>query len=66
MSLTVTPLLIFILPSTMLYLGNQDDLGRQIAVLYPFVAMSIVMLLLGLALYSLPRYRTFRALLWSY
>ena len=66
MSLTVTPLLIFISPSTMLYFGNQDDLGRQIAVLYPFVAMFIVMLLLGLALYSLSRYRPFRALLWSY
>ena len=66
MSLTVTPLLIFILPSTMLYLGNQDDLGRQVAVLYPFVAMSAVMLLLGLALYSLSGYRPFRSLLWSY
>jgi hypothetical protein len=65
-SLTVTPLLIFISPSTMLYLGNQDDLGRQVAVLYPFVAMSIVMLLLGLALYRLSRYRPLRAPLWSY
>ena len=66
MALTVTPLLIFISPSTMLYFGNQDDLGRQIAVLYPFVAMSIVMLLLGLALYSLSGYRLFRSLLRSY
>jgi len=66
LSLVPTPLLIFIAPSTRLYLRNRAQLSHQLEVLVPFVQLSLVLLAVGVGLYLLSRYAPFRYALWVY
>ena len=67
LSLTPTPVLLFVSTSADIYLRNQSLLQYQYQVLAPFAKLSLLALLLGLLLSALSRYfRGFRVLLWAY
>lgn len=66
LSLVPTPLLVFVSSSAALYLKNQDQLQRRLEVLLPFGAIFFLMVVLGLLLYGLSRFRAARLCLMGY
>ena len=65
-SLMATPLLVFVSSANTLYLRNQPEFQHQLQVVTPFLKLSLVTLLMGLALYALSKYQPFRPLLYAY
>ena len=65
-SLLATPLLVFVSSANTLYLRNQTEFQHQLQVVTPFLKLSLVTLLMGLALYALSKYQPFRPLLYAY
>lgn len=65
-SLMATPLLVFISSANTLFLRNQSEFQHQLQVVAPFLRVSLVTLLVGLALYALSKYQPFRLLLHTY
>ena len=65
-SLMATPLLVFVSSANTLYLRNQTEFQHQLQVVTPFLKLSLVTLLMGLALYALSKYQPFRPLLYAY
>lgn len=66
LSLLATPVPLFVSTSATLYLTNQDELHRQVGVLFPFVAYFLGTWLIGCVLYGLSRFRPFAYLLCAY
>ncbi len=66
-SLTTTPLIIFISSADTLWLKNQADLNHSLMVLLPFAGLFFITILIGGLLYLLSgRKPFFRYLLWGY
>ena len=65
-SLMATPLLVFVSSANTLFLRNQTEFQHQLQVVTPFLKLSLVTLLIGVALYALSKYPFFRLLLHAY
>ena len=65
-SLMATPLLVFISSANTLFLRNQTEFQHQLQVVNPFLQLSLITLLTGLAIYALSKYQPFRLLLYAY
>jgi len=61
-----TPLILFVCSTNSLYLQNQEDLGHQVDVLFPFVCLLVIVSLFGLILSFLSKYQVLRVMLWGY
>lgn len=66
LALTATPWVVLVSTSLSLYLGNQVELGHQLAVLLPFFAVLAAALVLGAVLWLAADRTWARIGLWSY
>ncbi|HEX9726178.1 MAG TPA: sulfatase-like hydrolase/transferase [Vicinamibacteria bacterium] len=66
LSLVPTPLLIFVAPSTRLYVRNRAQLNNQLEVLLPFLELFVLVAAVGGVLYLLSKYSPFRYALVGY
>ncbi|MGH9462052.1 MAG: sulfatase-like hydrolase/transferase [Vicinamibacteria bacterium] len=66
LSLVPTPLLIFIAPSTRLYVRNRAQLNDQLEVLLPFLEMFVLAAAVGGVLFLFSKYAPFRYALVGY
>jgi hypothetical protein len=66
MALIVSPILLFISSSTILYLNNQAIFGHRVEILYPFVFVSLSLLGLGFVFYIFSEHKPFKHLLCAY